>query len=192
MFWPESGETEEDGEFQSTLPSRGATPLQSKQMCCIMNFNPRSPHGERLTGACRTRSSGIISIHAPLTGSDSHAARHGTAGSLYFNPRSPHGERLLLLLVLLLGGISIHAPLTGSDRGQLFVKDDFCISIHAPLTGSDNARRFASDRRSYFNPRSPHGERLTSGAGYVYQWVNFNPRSPHGERPSRTGAAKHR
>ena len=38
---------------------------------------------------------------------------------------------------------------------------EFQISIHAPRTGSDNRRRRAYDRRKqYFNPRSPHGERL--------------------------------
>ena len=56
-----------------------------------------------------------ISIHAPLTGSDSlYIAAVDT--KLYFNPRSPYGERLSSLAgcqPLLL--ISIHAPLTGSD-----------------------------------------------------------------------------
>ena len=56
-----------------------------------------------------------ISIHAPLTGSDccKHEKRHG---SIYFNPRSPHRER--------------HAVLSASDM-------EYFISIHAPLTGSD-------------------------------------------------------
>ena len=79
-----------------------------------MNFNPRSPYGERLgllgvfaqmerisihaplTGsdvaAVRGTSVEIISIHAPLTGSDSIRV-HGRHTVRYFNPRSPYGER---------------------------------------------------------------------------------------------------
>ena len=80
-----------------------------------MNFNPRSPCGERLSGISslglsaryfnprspcgERRSEGfialvvrIISIHAPRVGSDS---RHIAACSprRHFNPRSPCGER---------------------------------------------------------------------------------------------------
>ena len=59
-----------------------------------LNFNPRSPHGERL----RTRTAFChllgISIHAPRTGSDpkGEKMRRPTGD---FNPRSPHGERQL-------------------------------------------------------------------------------------------------
>ena len=34
------------------------------------NFNPRSPHGERLDGNAEIQVNDIISIHAPHTGSD--------------------------------------------------------------------------------------------------------------------------
>ena len=100
--------------FQSTLPARGATNnrsfysfvrtdfnprsphgerlSQGVTVCMILpNFNPRSPHGERLTyphGANKQE----ISIHAPRTGSDLGARRHGRRPH-NFNPRSPHGER---------------------------------------------------------------------------------------------------
>ena len=49
-----------------------------------------------------------------------------------------------------------------------------------PARGATLAR-FASPRRAYFNPRSPHGERLGEDPGDTVT-VNFNPRSPHGER----------
>ena len=86
-----------------------------------------------------------------------------------------------------------------------FEMPDFSISTHAPRTGSDLTcwRSFSPTSRfqptlpargatepagrkqtssSYFNPRSPHGER------HAYKRSNqlrqhFNPRSPHGERP---------
>ena len=167
--------------FQSTLPLRGATVFQ-------------------LAGQQRP----AISIHAPLTGSDSCKCRFHFAAldfnprSPYgerrqilsdilrawnFNPRSPYGERLLQLLfpaaqrlfqsTLPLRGatgchfcrrplewISIHAPLTGSDPRRTTCPSRIRISIHAPLTGSDLPIAATNTRINYFNPRSPYGERL--------------------------------
>ena len=79
-----------------------------------------------------------------------------------FNPRSPHRERRQTgrkgYRALC---ISIHAPLTGSDTGKRSVKYLFQISIHAPLTGSDGCAGTLQQPFKYFNPRSPHRERLT-------------------------------
>ena len=99
--------------FQSTLPSQGATRTRK-----LPNAPPH------------------ISIHAPLTGSDSESIPRSTS-HCNFNPRSPHRER----------------PVTRFGRFQR------PISIHAPLTGSDF--RLVPRRReiSHFNPRSPHRER---------------------------------
>ena len=58
-------------QFQSTLPARGATTPQVLTQIITSNFNPRSPHGERL-------------LHCLLL-----------LELLHFNPRSPHGERHL-------------------------------------------------------------------------------------------------
>ena len=55
------------------------------------------------------------------------------------------------------------------------------ISIHAPRAGSDPPRRSAETANSYFNPRSPCGERPFCGLRCTAQ-VHFNPRSPCGER----------
>ena len=79
-----------------------------------VDFNPRSPRGERQGFAVEFLLDDI-SIHAPLAGSD------GVAGKLPdydgdFNPRSPRGERLFCDKGAAAGtGISIHAPLAGSD-----------------------------------------------------------------------------
>ena len=90
MIW--TGALTPDVEFQSTLSSRRATPpgrggfghgndfnprsphgerLQF-QFCPVarINFNPRSPHGERRSPVIGTDPSAIISIHALLTESD--------------------------------------------------------------------------------------------------------------------------
>ena len=83
----------------------------------MWNFNPRSPHGERLLEQTREIKVTAISIHAPRTGSDRYAI-----------------EDILRLQ------ISIHAPRTGSDQHIAHILAILVISIHAPRTGSD---RFA-------------------------------------------------
>ena len=56
--------------FQSTLPLRGATNIQFHLHWVSRNFNPRSPCGERLGDEVVARTGHVISIHAPLAGSD--------------------------------------------------------------------------------------------------------------------------
>ena len=56
--------------FQSTLPSQGATLLRFAPFRFILDFNPRSPHRERLLPLLPACYIFLISIHAPLTGSD--------------------------------------------------------------------------------------------------------------------------
>mgnify|MGYP007128232269 CR=1 FL=1 len=77
--------------------------------------------------------------------------------------------------------ISIHAPRTGSDDFLVIFRVACCISIHAPRTGSDAVEQRTNLGAGYFNPRSPHGERLFSDA-FDVRLQHFNPRSPHGER----------
>ena len=170
------------------------------------NFNPRSPHGERLAdshsrmrrmifqstlparGATRGGGDDVgrvaaISIHAPRTGSDAVADA----------------------LEAMSEGISIHAPRTGSDTrtawrtpprflfqstlpargattGLSITGSTETISIHAPRTGSDPQSLLTGKPSPYFNPRSPHGERQPGLFTSPVIFLNFNPRSPHGER----------
>ena len=101
--------------------------------------------------------------------------------------------------------ISIHAPRVGSDsdNGQ-DSRYRRLISIHAPRVGSDCLAREAAEDCSYFNPRSPCGERPWLGRqlhititfqstlpvwgatgklpGTEHPPTDFNPRSPCGER----------
>ena len=194
--------------FQSTLPARGATwyNIIVRGWCVISIHAPRTGSDD-VDGAVDVVHL-AISIHAPRTGSD-----------LRRN-----------FLHRLVQRISIHAPRTGSDpspSGRLSRR--MSISIHAPRTGSDlvacytdierelfqstlpargaTYQRPSSLRTSgYFNPRSPHGERRTSGrhpCGHPAISIHaprtgsderpqpadahgshFNPRSPHGERPA--------
>ena len=130
----------------------------------------------------------------------------------HFNPRSPHGERRQ-------GGgrqsqhhrISIHAPRTGSDgvtTTQQMLQSIFQSTL--PARGATSAMGKCCRRSSYFNPRSPHGERHTADKDYlpaeyrisihaprtgsdahtrfpVVRPTHFNPRSPHGERQRSAG-----
>ena len=101
--------------FQSTLPARGATfkgalagigsgiSIHAPRTGSDgrlggsphrgVDFNPRSPHGERQVKARAVNQSKDISIHAPRTGSDAITIC-GWEFTGDFNPRSPHGERL--------------------------------------------------------------------------------------------------
>ena len=58
----------------------------------LLHFNPRSPRGERPLSAGEKVIVSTISIHAPREGSDLELLR---MSKLYnnFNPRSPRGER---------------------------------------------------------------------------------------------------
>ena len=56
------------------------------------------------------------------------------------------------------------------------------ISIHAPRVGSDRRRKSTDCGHSYFNPRSPGGERRGASRSGSPGRTDFNPRSPDGER----------
>ena len=207
-------------------PLAGSDMTRPRILISQSDFNPRSPCGERrefvvsnissqqfqstlpLRGAtrwcdCRWPHS-VISIHAPLAGSDK-SGKAIIRYLRYFNPRSPCGERPFSFhLVQCLVDISIHAPLAGSDvtNGRITVLSQFqstlplrgatirshdinpilAISIHAPLAGSDETCCWKSFVPLNFNPRSPCGERRAGRFRARSPRCYFNPRSPCGER----------
>ena len=191
-------------QFQSTLPARGATAAQCAKKNDAGNFNPRSPHGERLCwnaipaqlqqfqSTLPARGATVHVVDFPLDiGISIHAPRTGSDFTAFIRAAAP--------------GISIHAPRTGSDHRGVGSRHAEVISIHAPRTGSDCRRCRCAAFRAYFNPRSPHGERpaqsiMRARGGYISIHAprtgsdivpspccqgadHFNPRSPHGERP---------
>ena len=168
-----------------------------------VDFNPRSPHGERHTFRCwllrlgifqstlpargATRAAqhqqkcNLISIHAPRTGSDC-SGKSAHLPCCDFNPRSPHGERRTRFICSLpTQTISIHAPRTGSDPRDATHLHQHHISIHAPRTGSDSPDESRERNRpiSIHAPRTGSDGTRRSSCG---SRSNFNPRSPHGER----------
>ena len=125
-----------------------------------IDFNPRSPHGERRASWLSAYAHSGISIHAPRTGSDHYSPISNTT-TMDFNPRSPHGERRWHFLRRFArhGNISIHAPRTGSDLGQP-VREPQRKQFQSTLPAR-GATFLPADggKGDYFNPRSPHGER---------------------------------
>ena len=177
-------------QFQSTLPVWGATGKVIVVQATI-----------------------VISIHAPRVGSDhqpDHAGHRQKNISIHA-PRvgSDTDDGALLRLRI----ISIHAPRVGSDKwsdidgaqynifqstlpvwGATF--GTVCNSIqHAsrmqfqstlPVWGATPLILKIALGRSYFNPRSPCGERPDHLQGAIQLGLDFNPRSPCGERLAKT------
>ena len=166
------------------------------------NFNPLSPHGERLDVKTTTLSDEAFQSTLPTWGEtypgyrrrrrrnfnplSPHGERPGRYpryhGGTYFNPLSPHGERHL-------------------DRAN----DVYWVLFQStlPTWGETFSAKPDSYKKAYFNPLSPHGERPVRLHQLVVEVIsihsphmgrdiypaiacplvtNFNPLSPHGER----------
>ena len=128
--------------FQSTLPARGATEWFIPMRITSGNFNPRSPHGERLNcfrhrpgidtfqstlparGATFWRfahvaNSDNISIHAPRTGSDVTVYNKWFCRFQFQSTLPARGATQHPMNPLCAETISIHAPRTGSDESSI-------------------------------------------------------------------------
>ena len=126
--------------FQSTLPVGGATSSARMRRLPNLNFNPRSPWGERPDPLC------------------------GWYGGGHFNPRSPWGERPALVTygpkpmtfqsTLPVGGA------TPSPRIMRRQGDHF--NPRSPWGERQGFLGFQPQAVLYFNPRSPWGERQFS------------------------------
>ena len=170
--------------FQPTLPARGATKFNLHPIgnilyfnprsphgerpiihCCnphVTNFNPRSPHGERQNKVLKKSQKNAFQPTLPARGATSTVFSPENLQALFqptlpargatfavpknvrrskFQPTLPaRGATPAPYDHMALGKISTHAPRTGSDR----------VGVHSGLYCPD------------FNPRSPHGERLSS------------------------------
>ena len=128
--------------FQSTLPVWGATIHAFASLACFLIFQSTLPVWEATLLRQRSVRRDRISIHAPRVGSDlaSTPARY------------------------IFGDISIHAPRVGSDRPyQPEPRPPPRFQSTLPVWGATRARARARRRTSYFNPRSPCGERQLVG-----------------------------
>ena len=123
-----------------------------------------------------------ISIHAPRAGSDN--IRPNLFATLPdFNPRSPCGERLDLR------GIKIGKyifqstlPVRGATKSIMEIATLASISIHAPRAGSDPRAAKKRPLRGRFQSTLPvRGATAAAGWNCAVE-ADFNPRSPCGER----------
>ena len=160
---------------------------------------------------CKWCGAEVISIHAPLTGSDGGGNTWLEKRTRFQSTLPSQGATPYMEAGLVMQMISIHAPLTGSDPPVCAIWERLLISIHAPLTGSDSGGHNGHYGRVDFNPRSPHRERQICASVFTPEVVisihapltgsdfqrlflpacaglYFNPRSPHRERPDRSSA----
>ena len=104
----------------------------------MLYFNPRSPHGERR------------SFHSLLHDFDIH-----------FNPRSPHGERQCSTSMIS-WAVIFQSTLPARGATNCFCNRPCINAFQSTLPARGATHRRATRRccSRYFNPRSPHGERL--------------------------------
>ena len=153
---------------------------QSRLPCWY--FNPRSPHGERQSVTHAEPITHAISIHAPRTGSDPRKNPAPTC-TRYFNPRSPHGERPMIRWTQRkMRKFQSTLPARGATVSSIAWTKAGTFQSTLPARGATRAYGEAGCGVQDFNPRSPHGERLTRRAASRKSGSYFNPRSPHGER----------
>ena len=125
-----------DKEFQSTLPLRGAT---CWMICCKVLH--------------------IISIHAPLTGSDA-TGRKFRYSRPDFNPRSPYGERLMRITPkVTVKEFQSTLPLRGATYFPVLRLLWTGFQSTLPLRGATPPGSNVPVFTKNFNPRSPYGER---------------------------------
>ena len=135
-WWSELRKGKDDISIHA--PRTGSDTASIIAFASAIDFNPRSPHGERPLPRLESRNDTIFQSTLPARGATA-VVSHACGLGADFNPRSPHGERPNLFFeAIRIIKISIHAPRTGSDRGALPDVDRRPrISIHAPRTGSD-------------------------------------------------------
>ena len=168
-------------QFQSTLPARGATSSITVHLK-PSRFQSTLPARGATENLLHTVRDYIISIHAPRTGSDRESPAHG-AGLHYFNPRSPHGERhaphqrrpsafdfnprsphgerrRVAAARTAAHIFQSTLPARGATSAICFLPAGNLFQSTLPARGATRGTAAVRRRLIYFNPRSPHGERL--------------------------------
>src|SRR5699024_1488158 len=128
--------------------------------CIPADFNPRSPYGERLRRNRIMLKAAIISIHAPLTGSDFRTAENMERSHSFQSTLPLRGATVLPSQKMINKEFQSTLPLRGATVCRWIWRRQRPISIHAPLTGSDRSPCLPCSEYADFNPRSPYGERL--------------------------------
>ena len=145
--------------FQSTLPARGATAPTRSSRSSTINFNPRSPHGERRRKHANSARASNFNPRSP----HGERRKHGLPLDIhakYFNPRSPHGERPDAII----GNdeaIQFQSTLPARGATAYAQKGTSTLEFQStlPARGATAGHTSTGGPGKHFNPRSPHGER---------------------------------
>ena len=191
--------------FQSTLPGWGATLGSAHAFTFLLDFNPRSPDGERPRHhdpGCGTR----YDFNPRSPDGERLIAVITEVTTVNFNPRSPDGERLAVRSPKVrVFAFQSTLPGWGATAGQQ-VRHALAVQFQSTLPGwgATDEWRNPLPTPQNFNPRSPDGERRgrraeallvaeisihapRMGSDDMMQCIiqpngDFNPRSPDGER----------
>ena len=148
----------------------------------ISNFNPRSPHGERLAARRKGKRQRGISIHAPRMGSDPQTTAPSDTGFISIHaPRmgSDLSDRSRENKM----SISIHAPRMGSDSTRF--KSNIANAVFQstlPAWGATAHVLLSRKLHVLFQSTLPAWGATVLSSLTVASVIHFNPRSPHGER----------
>ena len=170
-------------EFQSTLPVWGATSSRSEALALDwisihaprvgsdttglvtvwrnLNFNPRSPCGERPSWPDPIAWSMSFQSTLPVWGATIVIVRFSSPG-LFQSTLPVWGATDGSSFISSRVKISIHAPRVGSDGTQIHLASAVEISIHAPRVGSDVGRL----DRAVALDISIHAPRVGSDSGH--------------------------
>ena len=108
-----------EAQFQSTLPARGATVTLPRIGHSTENFNPRSPHGERLDPDNNEVTIGTFQSTLPARGATLRTASMLSACPAFQSTLPARGATARHSSSPRFDDISIHAPRTGSDNKNL-------------------------------------------------------------------------
>ena len=168
--------------FQSTLPVGGATHDVPQGAGRNLDFNPRSPWGERHLLDFVILPDVAFQSTLPVGGATCSFRRSSEQLGVFQSTLPVGGATFFKSWGRGEQSISIHAPRGGSDKTVKIFYNQIGISIHAPRGGSDKNICILDGSNSNFNPRSPWGERSGSWRECSRSPEHFNPRSPWGER----------
>ena len=162
-------------------PRVGSDLVQTQLEFLPVDFNPRSPCGERRDTIAAEILGQLFQSTLPVWGATGAAAGRQRRRS-DFNPRSPCGERLRPRQRqprcrnfnprspcgerryhddIMQAGMEFQStlPVWGATAWDRMATALFEISIHAPRVGSDKGCTLIFGASKNFNPRSPCGER---------------------------------
>ena len=144
--------------FQSTLPARGATCCLVNRYAVVRNFNPRSPHGERLCGKWRRKKENQFQSTLPARGATPSIIIIDISEDAFQSTLPARGATKQGHTVTSKIGFQSTLPARGATASCTKRTATAKFQSTLPARGATHPR-WHSAARMHFNPRSPHGER---------------------------------